>query len=246
MIEVRYIYDIDNKPINEYTIKNSKYHLSVINLGATITKIIVPNHYEKLENITLRYHNYKDYKQNPLFLGAIVNFEKFLLHENCLVNYYFNCEIEGNRLIFTYINQKEYITVKYTLLDNSISIEYDNNLDIHLSQLIFFNLTGNIKGNVLNHKLLINSTFIDPQAESFNFKKFCSKDNKLLTMINEENGIEMCIKGNNQDIYLSRGEYFKNEILINKNNKAEMFAGIGIIIAGEMVKQCVEYEFSIL
>ncbi len=243
MIEVRYIYDIDDKPINEYTIKNGKYQLSVINLGAAITKIIIPNHHNKLENITLRYHNYKEYKKNPLLLGALININKFFLQEDFLVNNYFNCEIENNQLIFSYINQLDYIIIKYTLLENSITIEYDNNLDIYLSQFIFFNLTGNLKGDILNHKLLANSSIIDLKENSFNFRKFCFNENEQLTMRNEENGIEMCIKVNNQDVYISKGEHFLPEFLINKNKKAEINSGVGILVVGEINRQFVEYEF---
>lgn len=244
MLEVRYIYDLDKKPVNEYTIKNGKYQLSVINIGATITKMIVPNKNDKLENITLRYYDYKDYKINPYYLGCLIDTEKFIHLEPCGLNYYFECTFEHNTLIFTYRENDKYIIVKYSLLNNMILIEYDTNLGISLSHVLFFNLSGNLKKDILGHQLDIASKTIDFKEDIPHFKHFINEENEnLLKLALKEKGISLNIDALNRDIYLSYGKYFDKEYFINKKNVAKLYSGIGIVVCGKKPNQFVSIEF---
>jgi aldose 1-epimerase len=57
----------------EYTLTNDfGMSVSVLNYGAIITKIIVPDRNENLENVVLGYRDYTDYNQNPNFFGALI------------------------------------------------------------------------------------------------------------------------------------------------------------------------------
>ncbi len=244
MLEVRYIYDVNNKPVNEYTIKNGSYQLSVINLGATITKMIVPNENNKLENITLRYYDYKFYKENPYYLGCLIDVDKFIQKKPCCINYYFNCTILYHALIFTYKENNHYIIIKYSLEDNQVLIEYDTNLPINLSHVLFFNLSGNVKFDILNHDLKIGSKEIDLKQDISYFKHYNNDDeDELLHLSYKENEIKMKVFSFNRDIYLSFGKYFNKEFYINKKNIGEQFSGIGIVICGELNNQLVNYQF---
>ncbi|QVK17317.1 hypothetical protein KHQ81_10680 [Mycoplasmatota bacterium] len=244
MLEVRYIYNFNNKPVNEYTIKNGKYSLSVINIGATITKMIVPNKNDKLENIILRYYDYKDYKLNPYHLGCLIDTEKFTHLEPCGLNYYFECTFEDNTLIFTYRNNDDYIIVKYSLLNNMILIEYDTNFPINLSHVIFFNLSGNLKESILKHQLEIGSKTIDFKEDISYFRHFLNKDNETLLKLKfKDNGIGFNLDALNRDIYLSFGKYFNKEFFINKKNVARLYSGIGIVACGKKQNQFMSIEF---
>ena len=117
MLEIKYIYHLDeDKPVNEYTIRNGSYRLSVLNLGAQVTKIIVPNKDDKLENITLRYHDYKLYKNNEYNIGCLIDTDKFINGNDYFIDYYFNCEILENSLKFTYEEDDKYINIIFTLM----------------------------------------------------------------------------------------------------------------------------------
>jgi len=241
MIEVRYIYDVDNQPVNEYTISNGKYLLSVINIGASITKMIVPNKIDKLENIVLRYFDYKAYKTNPYYLGCLVDTNELINHKLHALNYYFKCSFEQNTLVFTYQDKTKYIIVKYRLVENKFSIEYDTNMEISLSHVLFLNFSGNVKDNILNHELEIASQKIDLMEDLEFFKHYlCDKKEPLITLKLRESGIALNIHSLNHDIYLSFGKYFNKEFVINKKNIAQLYSGIGIVVLGS---QCVTYEF---
>lgn len=57
----------------EYTLTNDQnMSVSVLNYGAIITKILVPDRNGKLENIVLSFKDYQDYKTNPNYFGAII------------------------------------------------------------------------------------------------------------------------------------------------------------------------------
>jgi aldose 1-epimerase len=57
----------------EYTLTNDNgISISVLDFGGIITKIMVPDHNGKLENIVLGYKDYQEYELNPNYFGAII------------------------------------------------------------------------------------------------------------------------------------------------------------------------------
>ena len=57
----------------EYTLSNDHgMSISFLDYGGIITEMITLNQSNEPENIVLRYQNYKDYEDNPHFLGAII------------------------------------------------------------------------------------------------------------------------------------------------------------------------------
>lgn len=64
---------IDGTDIQEYTITNSSgLSISAIPVGATITKIVMPDKYGNLENITLNVENLDDFITHRPFYGATI------------------------------------------------------------------------------------------------------------------------------------------------------------------------------
>lgn len=59
--------------IVEITLQNSRgITVSFLSYGGIITRIEVPDNQGKLENIVLAYHDYEDYLDNSLYLGALI------------------------------------------------------------------------------------------------------------------------------------------------------------------------------
>src|SRR5699024_8501600 len=57
----------------EYTLTNDKgMSVSILDFGGIITKVCVPDHKGKTENVVLGYKNHADYEQNPNFFGALI------------------------------------------------------------------------------------------------------------------------------------------------------------------------------
>ncbi len=241
MLEVRYIYDVDYQPVDEYTLKNGRYQISILNLGAAITKLVVTNKYDKLENIILRYHNYKYYKTNPYLIGGLVDIDKLMKQIPCIINYYFTCQVLENGLKFIYEKENFYIYITYTLLDNKLIIDYDTNLSVNLGHVIFYNLSGNIKDNILHHELLLNSQKIDfKQNIPYFIPIKTSEKEALLQLQLESNGIQMNVECNS-NIYISNGTYFVDEFPVNRGVLAQAFSGLGIVCCG---KKQVSYTFN--
>ena len=86
----------DGKEVDIFTLSNSKgMVVKVMNYGATITSIIVPDRLGKLEDVVLGYDKLDDYIANKLYFGAIIG-----RHAN---------RIEDSRFI---INSTEYKVTK--------------------------------------------------------------------------------------------------------------------------------------
>lgn len=235
MLEVRYIYHFDNKPVNEYTLKNGRFQISILNLGAAITKIIVPNQHDKLENITLRYHDYKLYIDNKYNLGCLIDIDKFINNEDYVLNYYFDCEVLENALKFTYSKDDNYISVIYTLNDYELLIEYQNNLQVNLGHIIFFNLSGNVKENINNHLLKYNEKLVNLNEGIEYFSPLTNKEDRgKIFLVLPENGINLSIDILNPIVYYSLGKYFNQEFYINKRKLAKEHLGIGLLLNGNI------------
>jgi galactose mutarotase-like enzyme len=230
MLEVRYIFNVENRPVNEYTIKNGGYQISVLNLGAALTKIIVPNKDNKLENITLRYYDYKLYKTNPYYLGSLIDMKEIEQGKPDLLNYYFKCQVLENSLVFTYRDLGAYISVIYTLIDNFVIIEYDNNMKLELGQIIYFNLSGNIKTDILQHQLTVNNFVLNPKKAIESFYKFtCNQDTEIVLSLNT-NKIKCVVNLFTKALYYNFGKLFTESLYLNKKIPAQEYSAIGIAI----------------
>ena len=64
---------MNNAAINSYTLQNANgMQLTVLNYGAIIQKLIVPDKNEDPVNVVIGYPNKEDYRTNPLRLGACI------------------------------------------------------------------------------------------------------------------------------------------------------------------------------
>lgn len=180
-------------------VNKNQVEVEIIDVGATITKIIVPDCKGNFENVVLAYKDYEDYFANKYSMGSIMGrtsgriydakftlegkeyilaqnnnhnnlhggFEGFkkklwkieLLEENTVKCSYFSKDGEEG-----FPGNVE-VEVKYTLSDeNSLKIEYKANTDkttlVNLTNHSYFNLSGNAKHSILEHKLQVDSRFV--------------------------------------------------------------------------------------
>lgn len=64
---------IKGQDVVQYTLANDNgMEVSVLNIGATLTRIITPDKDGKLENVILHWMDVANYEQNPGFFGAVV------------------------------------------------------------------------------------------------------------------------------------------------------------------------------
>ncbi len=72
-ITKKYLGTIDEKDIYEFTLKNkNNVEVSCLNYGGIITKILTADKNGNFENIVLNFDDFKDYKKNEPYLGAII------------------------------------------------------------------------------------------------------------------------------------------------------------------------------
>lgn len=73
MYDISNVCRIEDKEIKVITIKNNNNMvLKLLNYGATIIEILVPNKEGIVENVVLTYENLKDYLHNPSYFGATI------------------------------------------------------------------------------------------------------------------------------------------------------------------------------
>jgi len=64
--------NIDDKKIDLITIKNKQIEIKLLNYGATLVELLIPDKNCKKENIILTYENIVDYMENPPYFGATI------------------------------------------------------------------------------------------------------------------------------------------------------------------------------
>lgn len=139
-----------DKGIIEYILKNANgMTVKVINVGCSITEILVPDKNGDYSNVVLRYESLKEYFKNEHFLGSVIapvagrienaefninnkvysftpNEGDNLLHSGELnpYNKIWDSSIENDKVVFQYKMGDEYpgtplFTVKYSLSENN-------------------------------------------------------------------------------------------------------------------------------
>lgn len=73
MYTVKKAFDIGHKEATLILLKNQKgIELQLLNYGAAIVDILVPDHEGSIESVVLSYENIEDYKENPPYFGVTV------------------------------------------------------------------------------------------------------------------------------------------------------------------------------
>lgn len=142
LIKVKYIYTLNNNPINEYTLVAKHMRLSVLSLGATITKFVVTNRKKKKESIHLRFHDYKQYLTSD-FLCTIYDAKT----KKAFIPY-MDCQFLEQALCFTYQEGDNYLKILYELQETSLRISCQHNIPEPLGLQITLNLSGNLKHSI--------------------------------------------------------------------------------------------------
>jgi aldose 1-epimerase len=66
------IYEYDNKEVREYVVSNDTMEIRVINIGASLTGIYVPDKNGKMENVVLAHQSVSEYLKGSPYFGSIV------------------------------------------------------------------------------------------------------------------------------------------------------------------------------
>lgn len=192
----------NNEAVTLYTLKNSKgMEVQIMNYGAIITKIMVPDNNKVIEDVVLGFDSVADYIKDSPYFGAVVGrygnriaAGKFSLDGK---NYSLAAQNNGQHLhgglkgfdkkVWKTISQKpgsltlSYLSkdgeegfpgnlevqVTYTLTeDNAIAMDYTAKTDqatvLNICNHSYFNLSGNVKRDVLDHTIQLNAPFFIP------------------------------------------------------------------------------------
>lgn len=192
----------NNEAVTLYTLKNTQgMEVQIMNYGAIITKIMVPDKNKVLEDVVLGFDSVADYIKDSPYFGAIVGrygnriaAGKFSLDGK---NYTLAAQNNGQHLhgglkgfdkkvwktvsqqpgtlTLSYLSQDGEegfpgnleIQVTYSVTDdNSIAIDYIAKTDqatvLNICNHSYFNLSGNVKRDVLDHTIQLNAPFFIP------------------------------------------------------------------------------------
>lgn len=65
--------EMNNKEVSLFRITNSKgCYVELMNYGATLVSVVVPNRQQRMENVVLSYENLSDYFSDPYYLGSTI------------------------------------------------------------------------------------------------------------------------------------------------------------------------------
>lgn len=202
-VEKRLLVEKQGREIYEYNLVNdNKLEIKIINLGAIITDILVPDSFGSVENVVVKWKDTLDYIEDGACTGAVVgrtagriadgmaliDGKLYRFSKNQGVNTLhggkdgFNKKIWDGSLekghdevsvtldTFSEDGENGYpgnvkIRVKYSLNnENEFKIEYhglsDKETLINLTNHSYFNLSGNLKTDILKEKLTIKSSNI--------------------------------------------------------------------------------------
>ncbi|MHA8107149.1 aldose epimerase family protein [Aquirufa sp. 5-AUSEE-100C1] len=192
----------NHEAVTLYTLKNAHgMEVQIMNYGAIITKIMVPDKNKVIEDVVLGFDSVADYIKDSPYFGAVVGrygnriaAGKFSLDGK---NYSLAAQNNGQHLhgglkgfdkkVWKTLSQKpgsltlSYLSkdgeegfpgnlevqVTYTLTeDNAIAMDYTAKTDqatvINICNHSYFNLSGNVKRDVLDHTIQLNAPFFIP------------------------------------------------------------------------------------
>lgn len=192
----------NNEAVTLYTLKNSKgMEVQIMNYGAIITKIMVPDKNKVIEDVVLGFDSVADYIKDSPYFGAVVGRYGNRIAAGTFSldgkNYSLAAQNNGQHLhgglkgfdkkVWKTLSQKpgsltlSYLSkdgeegfpgnlevqVTYTLTeDNAIAMDYTAKTDqatvLNICNHSYFNLTGNVKRDVLDHTIQLNAPFFIP------------------------------------------------------------------------------------
>lgn len=187
----------------EYTLINDhNISVSILDYGATITSLLLPNREGVFENVVLGYKDYGLYEENPFFLGSVIgrvagrvakasfklHGETYQLEKNDGENHlhggsnglhthlwdaepFEQADSIGVRMKTTLESAHDHypgnvqVTVVFTLTnENELRLDYygeaDKETPLVLTNHAYFNLSGNLKDTVHDHKITFHANNI--------------------------------------------------------------------------------------
>lgn len=200
---------LNEREIISFNIKNSNgLELKVLNFGAIITDILVPDRKGIIENVVLKYENIEDYKENNPYYGGVIgrtagriangkvnlNGEELEFYKNYGINQGHGGKEGFNKKIFDYkiINGKEEAAVEFTYLSKDKEEGYPGNLEVK-----------------------VRYTVTENNEIKINYYGISDKD----TLVNLTNHSYFNLSGNKEEDILKHSLYIDSDFLfeINEN-----------------------------
>ena len=199
MVQKEFFGNAFGKDVYKYTVENGGITLSVMELGATVTHLFVPDKNGKQGDIAVGFANAGDYERYTDNQGATIGRYANRIQNGTFmidgVRYQIPCN-DGNNMLHgnnefrdnmweMYESGENYLafrytspdgtngfpgtlqtTVRYTLKDGALVIEYDAVSDkktrICLTNHLYFNLNADAAKTVYNHLLQVNAAYFTP------------------------------------------------------------------------------------
>lgn len=219
--------DLCNKEVICYSMSNSKgMEIRILNYGGIITDILMPDRDNKIENIVLKYKDWKSYIVNPSYLGAFIgrtggriyNGEVYLGDKKLTLNknYYPNQGHGGNEGF-----NKKFYEVKYGVIENEAYVELSR---------VSLDMEENYPGNL---KVKVRYTLTDDNELKINYYGKSDKD----TLVNMTNHSYFNLSGNGKENILNHNLYINSKSIVELN---EVQAPTGLL----MFIEGTEYDFT--
>ena len=199
MVQKEFFGNAFGKDVYKYTVENGGITLSVMELGATVTHLFVPDKNGKAGDIAVGFACAEDYEKYTDNQGATIGRYANRIKNGTFmidgVRYHIPCN-DGNNMLHgnnefrdnmweMYESGENYLafrytspdgtngfpgtlqtTVRYTLKDGALVIEYDAVSDkktpICLTNHLYFNLNADAAKTVYNHLLQVNAEYFTP------------------------------------------------------------------------------------
>lgn len=187
-------------PIDLYTLKDGKVEIRIMNYGATVQGILVPDRNGKVTDVALGFDTLDEYvKGNSPYFGVIagryanriangqfkLDGKSYQITQNDGTNMLHGGKVGFDKAVWQGKQIKDGVeltmvspdgdqgfpgklttTVRYTLKDNELKIEYSATTDkdtvLNLTNHSYFNLKGAGEGNILDHQAKINADRYTP------------------------------------------------------------------------------------
>ncbi|MDI9216824.1 aldose epimerase family protein [Clostridium tertium] len=202
--------EFNGRAVESYNLRNSKgFGINVLNYGAILTDLLVPDKNGVIENVVLKYQDLNKYEENPSYYGALIGRTagriangKVHLNDNVL---YFNKNYgvnqgHGGNIGFS----KKFFEIETYANENEAYVE-----------LYYLSPSGE-EGYPGNLNLTVRYTITEDNEFKISYKAISDED----TLVNLTNHSYFNLSGNCKEDILSHYLYIDSDFLIELNENS--------------------------
>ncbi|MGE5633165.1 MAG: aldose epimerase family protein [Caulobacteraceae bacterium] len=169
MEAVRYVFDVDGKEVYLITLKNKNgIEVKLLNYGAAVVELLVPDREGNAENVVLTYENIEDYIKNPPYIGAVLgrtagriadgeftlDGQKYQLNRNFVVSQCHGGDKGFSFKVWNYrlLEGKAKTGVEFTYLSKDMEEGYPGNLEAKVTYTLTENNELSIEYEAISDK----------------------------------------------------------------------------------------------